>query len=153
MKRTFTPEWIENLRKASIKAGCRPPSRKGSKWTPGQYAARAAWRGKPNPAVSGARNPNWRGGTSSQREAFVMTAAYKAWRQHVFQRDNYTCQACGQRGGKLNADHELPYSQFPDQRLEILNGRTLCEPCHRKTPTFAGRRSPFTVELPKLVIA
>lgn len=62
----------------------------------------------------------------------------KEWRKHVFQRDDYTCQACGQRGGKLNADHELPFSLFPDLRFEILNGRTLCVYCHRKTPTFAG---------------
>ena len=35
-----------------------------------------------------------------------------------------------------HADHELPFAYFPDLRFEVLNGRTLCETCHRKTPTF-----------------
>lgn len=67
------------------------------------------------------------------------------WRKYVFDRDDYTCQGCGKRGGKLEADHELPFSQFPDLRFEILNGRTLCRPCHQKTPTYGARAITFSV--------
>lgn len=63
----------------------------------------------------------------------------KEWRKKVFERDNYTCQACGVRGTQLQADHDLPFQYFPDLRFELLNGRTLCVPCHRKTDTY-GRR-------------
>jgi 5-methylcytosine-specific restriction endonuclease McrA len=61
---------------------------------------------------------------------------YTMWRIAVFERDNYTCQHCGQVGGDLNADHIKPFSTHPKLRLDINNGRTLCVPCHKKTPTF-----------------
>lgn len=61
------------------------------------------------------------------------------WRKEIFERDNYTCQMCYQKGGRLQADHIKPYSQFPDERWLLTNGRTLCESCHKKTPTY-GRK-------------
>lgn len=61
---------------------------------------------------------------------------FKTWRKSVYERDNYTCVLCGKRGGKLNADHIKPYRLFPELGLDVSNGRTLCEGCHRKTPTY-----------------
>lgn len=66
---------------------------------------------------------------------------YTEWRRHVFQRDDYTCQSCNKRGGKLNADHELSFSAYPALRFEVLNGRTLCIPCHQATPNYGARAS------------
>lgn len=79
---------------------------------------------------------NWQGGKTAEQKRLRNSTAYKEWRKHVFQRDDYTCQACGQHGGDLQADHELPFALYPDLRFEILNGRTLCIPCHKLTPTF-----------------
>lgn len=62
-----------------------------------------------------------------------------AWRKSVFERDNYTCQICGIRGVKIQADHIKPFKYFPELRWELSNGRALCVPCHRKTDTY-GRR-------------
>lgn len=59
------------------------------------------------------------------------TAAYQKWRKAVFERDNYTCQICGQVGGRLNAHHVKPFAEFPAFRLDVSNGSTLCESCHR----------------------
>lgn len=64
------------------------------------------------------------------------TQEYKDWRTKVFKRDNWTCQDCGQRGGVLNADHIKPQSLYPELRFKVSNGRTLCRPCHKKTPTW-----------------
>lgn len=75
---------------------------------------------------------NWKGGISEENNIIRTSTKYKEWRWHVFQRDNYTCQGCGQRGGKLQIDHELPFSLFPDLRFEILNGRVFCKDCHIK---------------------
>lgn len=61
------------------------------------------------------------------------------WRKAIFERDNYTCQLCGLRGGPLHADHIKPYAAYPELRWELSNGRTLCVPCHKKTPTY-GRK-------------
>lgn len=57
---------------------------------------------------------------------------YKEWRKNVFERDDYTCRHCGEKGCRLNAHHILSYANFPELRYELENGITLCEDCHKK---------------------
>lgn len=65
---------------------------------------------------------------------------YKLWRKAVFERDDYTCQSCKKRGnGILNAHHIKPFALFPELRLAIDNGSTLCEPCHKNTDSYLKR--------------
>lgn len=82
---------------------------------------------------------NWLGGITPANRLARKTAEYKAWRTAVFERDDYTCQSCGARGVELHADHIRPFSRFPELRLNLENGRTLCVPCHRLTDTYCGR--------------
>ena len=82
---------------------------------------------------------NWQGGITSENEGVRKSAKYKQWRVQVFERDNYTCQLCGVRGGSLHADHIIPFSIDKGKRLELSNGRTLCEACHKKTDTYGGK--------------
>lgn len=56
---------------------------------------------------------------------------YKEWRSKVYERDNYTCQKCKQRGGKLNAHHIKEWALYPKERYVVSNGITYCEDCHR----------------------
>jgi len=77
--------------------------------------------------VKKGRKPPWETKTDNR-----YNADYKDWRTKVYERDNYVCQKCGQKGGKLNAHHIKPYAEFPDLRLDIDNGLTLCEECHKK---------------------
>lgn len=81
----------------------------------------------------------------------------REWRTAIFRRDDFTCQICAVRGGRLNADHHpIPLSRlvqdfavaFPDETLwvpnaatyapfwDMSNGRTLCEDCHKETETY-----------------
>ena len=89
-------------------------------------------KGKPYLAIRGDNHPLWKGGITPVNKAIRESLKYKQWRKTVFEGDNYTCQICGQIGGELNADHIKPFSLFPKLRFELLNGRTLCKPCHKE---------------------
>jgi hypothetical protein len=60
---------------------------------------------------------------------------YQAWRNEVYERDDWTCQHCGKRGGRLHAHHTKPKSQYTELMFDVSNGLTLCEPCHHKIHT------------------
>lgn len=79
----------------------------------------------------GKDNPNWRGGTMTANTAIRESLEYEDWRKKVFERDCYTCQTCGEIGGRLEADHIKIFSLYPELRFDINNGQTLCKPCHR----------------------
>ena len=59
-------------------------------------------------------------------------SAVAAWRAAVFARDDYTCQDCRRRGGKLHAHHIRPWYAWPADRFDVANGVTLCRKCHSK---------------------
>lgn len=80
----------------------------------------------------------WKGGITTENKLLRNSMLTDEWRRQVFKRDSFTCQNCGQYAGKLCADHIKPWCRFPDLRFDISNGRTLCWPCHRKTPTFGS---------------
>jgi len=63
-------------------------------------------------------------------------AADKDWRTAVFERDDYTCQRCGCRGGRLQAHHIKPYKDHPELRHDLTNGETLCVECHKQTDSY-----------------
>lgn len=88
----------------------------------------------------GENHPNWKGGISSERQRFNASKEAKEWREEVFKRDNYTCQKCKQKGGTLNAHHKKQFALFPELRLEIDNGITLCESCHRNEHRLIGKK-------------
>lgn len=59
------------------------------------------------------------------------------WRKTIFERDNYTCQICGQRSSKggrlvLNAHHLESFVDNIKKRFNMKNGLTVCYPCHKK---------------------
>lgn len=82
---------------------------------------------------TGKNSFNWKGGITPENERIRHSKEYKEWRISVFERDNYTCINCGDdKGGNLNADHIKPFSLFPELRLDINNGRTLCIDCHKE---------------------
>lgn len=64
---------------------------------------------------------------------------YTKWRKAIYERDEYTCQNCKKVGGKLQAHHIKSWKQYPELRLEINNGITLCEECHKLTDNYGGK--------------
>lgn len=82
--------------------------------------------------VTGENNPNWNPErTHDQRIKERKILEYANWRRGVFDRDNYTCQSCGDgKGGNLVAHHLESYHSNKAARYDIDNGVTLCKTCH-----------------------
>jgi hypothetical protein len=97
-------------------------------------------KNKPSLKIRGENHWNWKGGITPKNTAIRMTLEYKIWARQIKERDNYTCQICGKRGGYLHADHIKKFADYPELRFELSNGRTLCVPCHRKTETYGEQK-------------
>jgi hypothetical protein len=109
------------------------------------------WLGKKRPGMTGRLHPNWKENKRSLLKFAIRDSfKYKSWRTQIFIRDNHKCVLCG-HGQHLEADHypkrmsdfltENKILTFADamncQELWDLNiARTLCNGCHRKTPTY-----------------
>ena len=55
---------------------------------------------------------------------------YRKWRAAVLERDCMRCVKCGSTE-HLEAHHIKPFAEYPDLRLDLDNGITLCRACHR----------------------
>ena len=93
--------------------------------------------GKKCPQLSGKNHWNWQGGKTELSYKIKNSLEFKLWRKSVFERDNYTCQICGDnKGNNLEAHHIKQFALFPELRFAIDNGITLCKNCHKKTNTY-----------------
>jgi 5-methylcytosine-specific restriction endonuclease McrA len=104
-------------------------------------------------------NPNWKNGITPLRHLIRTSENSENWRTSVFERNNYTCQECGDnKGGNLEVHHIKSfnsilqeflnqYSQFSpiddketlvrlattyEPFWDINNGITLCRECHNR---------------------
>lgn len=71
------------------------------------------------------------------------TGLWKQWRNQVLKRDNYMCINCGSTEN-LEADHKEPVVKLIlenriNEIFDVDNGRTLCEKCHKITPTWGSK--------------
>jgi len=80
------------------------------------------------------KNGNWKGGITTINEKLRKAEEYIIWRWLIFERDNYTCQECGNKGCYISAHHIKPFATNPKLRLVMSNGVTLCRKCHSKKP-------------------
>lgn len=92
-------------------------------------------RRKCSEAKKGDRHPNWKGGISSVYHRLAATAQWREWRIKVFERDDYRCIDCGDRGVYLEPHHILPIrkEEYREELFNLRNGITLCRQCHQKT--------------------
>lgn len=103
--------------------------------------------GIPSPSKGrrGELHSSWKGGvTKPSNRQQSRTAADRVWSKAVLEAGSYTCQMCGvsklvDSNVVLHADHINPWSTHKEMRHDVSNGRVLCAPCHRLTPTFGWR--------------
>lgn len=121
-----TPKHNKNISKAHI----------GLHWRVSEQGRKnmsLAKTGMPRPDKRGEKSNFWKGGISKERTTIYNSLSYRNWRLSVFERDNYTCQFCGEFGGLLEAHHIRPFALFPSLRFDTPNGITLCKGCHSTT--------------------
>lgn len=102
-------------------------------------------KGKKFPQVSGKNNHNWKGGISPLIYKIRSYKKYDKWRKEVYERDNYTCQICGDnKGHNLQAHHIKSFAKIIQgnnikdfnhslecrELWDINNGITICKRCH-----------------------
>jgi len=104
-------------------------------------------RKKRGERIKGKKNYNWKGGITSLVQQIRHHYKYRQWRSDVFTRDDFTCQECEVRGGKLHAHHKdksfsgileeykiktLEEALDCEELWNINNGITMCQKCHYK---------------------
>lgn len=88
------------------------------------------------------KGKNSKGGVTPINKLIRKSLDYKLWREAVFARDGYKCVFCGAHG-YVEADHIKQFAFYPDLRFELSNGRTLCKPCHKETPTYLNNKNNY----------
>jgi len=84
---------------------------------------------------------HWKGGKSGERYTAMQRKEYKDWRVVVFERDNYTCQKCNQVGYDIRAHHIHNYADYLELRIDVGNGITLCNTCHKEFHNKHGNKT------------
>ncbi len=112
-----TEETKRKIREARLRDGHVPYLRNGVHWL----------KGKRGPEV-----PNWKGGSTPERQAFYSSLEWKAVARKVWKRDKRICQRCGrkkERGLSFDIHHIV---SFLCKKLRCVpsNLVLLCEPCH-----------------------
>ena len=134
----------------------RAPVNKGTTMSPElREKISQATKGIKKPAISkmmselrGPRAHSWRGGRTPKNKLIRNSKLFAIWRETIFQRDDYTCQICGERGGYLHAHHIRSFAEFEDLRFDISNGVTLCSQCHSEVHhrMIIGREKPIKTQ-------
>lgn len=98
------------------------------------------------------KHPLWKGGISKIDKCVREMPEYKLWRSKVFERDEWTCQTCKEKG-YVTAHHIKSFTSILKENnvkttldalkvgilWDINNGVTLCETCHSLTDNYKGR--------------
>jgi hypothetical protein len=95
----------------------------------------------------------WRGGVCKLSKRIRELPEMYIWKNEVFKRDDWTCQVCGLRGGKLEAHHikrfvnilkenyikTLEEALICSELWDTSNGITLCTDCHKLTDNYGNK--------------
>ena len=99
---------------------------------------------KMSAAQSGEKGNKWAGGITDLYLKIRHLFEYRQWVSDIFYRDNFICQECFSRGGRLNAHHIKAFSEIIreyhidsvekalncSELWNLNNGITLCKKCH-----------------------
>lgn len=105
----------------------------------------------------------WKGGYWTRNLTVIqklkMSPNYSEWRLKVYERDRFTCQECGQVGGKLHAHHKKRFVDICrdnnittveqglncEELWDVNNGLTLDKQCHEKTENYGNCKNKLVI--------
>lgn len=104
----------------------------------------------------GELSPRWKGGPL-RNGLFRNTYQYNDWHDTVIERDNYTCQCCGNKSGnghkvELHVHHIFNFADNVDKRYDVNNGICLCKKCHRDFHNMYGYRNTSQTQLDEFIL-
>lgn len=82
-------------------------------------------------AKQGVKNPQWKGGVTSEIQKIRNSIELKEWKLEVLKKYDFTCQKTGLRGGKLAVHHIQNFSSNPELRFSAENGIVLGYEVHK----------------------
>lgn len=85
--------------------------------------------GDRNKHWSGENSHSWKGGVTEENERIRSSSLYKQFRQAVLEKDNHKCIICGSTED-LQVHHIYPFSIYPDDRMRVETGVTVCAKHH-----------------------
>jgi 5-methylcytosine-specific restriction endonuclease McrA len=98
-----------------------------------------------NKGIRGPNSHSWKDSKVRTFKKFLRESHdYKDWRKTIFERDDYTCQHCGKKGGYLEVHHIKGFSEILKlyniqtyeeaisckELWDVDNGITYCRKCH-----------------------
>ena len=130
----YSKETLENNRLKHI--GKEPPN-KGKKMSEEQKKKLS----KIKTGKKGELSNAWKGGLTAKNTLIRSSLEGKLWRKSVFERDNFTCQKTGIRGGVLEAHHINNFAEKKELRFAIDNGITLSRKAHKEFHKKYGKKN------------
>ncbi len=91
--------------------------------------------------ITGKNANNWQGGISTENEIIRHRKEIRLWRKACMERDDFTCQKTGVRGGYLQVHHINNFADFPELRTSLSNGITLSKESHLEFHKLYGKRN------------
>jgi len=96
------------------------------------------WKSSPH-FQKGKLHPKYKGNKRYRNFDYKL----KKWTSDILKRDDYTCQHCKVRGGKLEAHHIKYWADFVELRYDVSNGIALCYDCHNKVHGKIKRKKTY----------
>lgn len=101
----------------------------------------------------GENSPSWDSTkTQEEREIGRCINGYSNFIKTVYERDNYTCQVTGKRGGDLVVHHLNGYHWDKEHRTDINNGITLSKEIHKLFHKIYGQKNNTKEQFEEFVI-
>lgn len=133
LMRKHSNPWNRGTSKTKITFICEGCGVKTTRFLCGRTEVKYCSNDCSSKVLKGERNGNWKGGHTPLFVQIRHSRKYRNWRTNIFKRDNYTCQNCDIKGGRLEVHHIKTLKDIViDNQVNNLEEAYECEELWRK---------------------